>query len=120
MVLSPCFDGLVGEVGNDNGFSLDSFTCFYCHIVFIGIGLTCGCGFTLFSICFGFQTHFSLDCRLEGCGAKLPYLIDVDVDGNCTSLGTPTESFRVSSLVALGTHLYSKEYVSLVTCLCFV
>ena len=118
MVLIPCFDGLVGEVGNDNGFSLDSFTCFCCHIIFIG--LTCGCEFTLFSICFGFQTHFSLDCRLEGCGAKFPYLIDVDVDGSFTSLGTSTESFKVSCLVALGTHLYSKEYVSPVTCLCFI
>ena len=110
MVLVPCFDGLVGEVGNDNGFSLDSFTCFCCHIIFIGIGLTCGCGFTLFSIYFGFQTHFSLDFRSKGCGAKLPCLIDIDVDGNCTSLRTLAESSRVSYL-ALGTHLYSKEYV---------
>ena len=120
MVFAPCFDGLVGEVGNDNGFSFDSCTRFCCHIIFIGFGLTCGCGFTFFSICFCFQTHFSLDCRSERCGAELPCLIDVNVDGNCTSLGTPTESFRVSYLVVLGTHLYSEEYVSPVTCLCFV
>ena len=114
MILSPFFYGLVGEVGKDNGFSLDSFTCFCCHIVFIGIGLTCGCGFTFFSICFGFQTHFSLDCISTCRGAKLPCLIDIDIDVKCTSLGTLAESFRLLCL-ALRTHLYSKEYVSLVT-----
>ena len=114
MVLAPCFDGLVGEVGNDNGFSLDSFTCFYCHIILLG--LTYGCGFFLFSICFGFQTHLSLDCIFEGCGVVLPLLVDINVCGNCTSLGTLAKSFRFPYLVALGTHLYPKEYVSPVPC----
>ena len=71
-----------------------------------------------FFISFGFQTYFSLDRKSEGWGAKLPYLIGIDVDGNCTSLGTLVELSILSSL-ALGTHLYSKEYVSPVTYLGF-
>ena len=49
-------------------------------------------------------------------GAKLPCLVDVDIVGNCTSLGALAKSLRISCLVTLGTHLYFEEYVSPVTC----
>ena len=113
MVVMPCSYGLVGEDGDDDGFSWS--TCsFLHHIILVGL--------TIFSyvfrvICghFGLQTHHFFTWALGGCfviSAWLSYWLNVDVGGNSTFLGIHVSLSNIFIKDFFGSHLYLFEYFS--------
>ena len=115
MELIPYFYGLVGEVGDNDSLFWISWACSLLHHI-IFISLIVGYGFCVVCGHFGCQTHLLLDWTSKGWCVVLPSLLKFDVCGNNnTSLETLTKLVKSSCMVALGTHLYSLEYVSPIT-----